>query len=147
MAELLYNAAKLLELGQAMSEYGQTLNASIRCIHQLIQEADAEISHEMNAAAGGVGGWGLDSNAQTYEQDRRRLIEQLDLLRSKAREYEAARDSLLHLMASSNGDDAQNAKTSLKRLAEALEGYYGVQLLEIGDDADDATQKVLVKKR
>ena len=60
MAESGIRAAELLELGKAMSDYGQVLDQGVSRAHRIIEEADASVAKAMREAVDGAGGWGLD---------------------------------------------------------------------------------------
>ena len=59
------------------------------------------------------------------------MVELLGQLEAAARRYREARDNLLPVTSNDAGsEDCFAARASLERLAEALEEYYGVRLLE-----------------
>ena len=131
MAESGNRAAELLELGKAMSDYGQILDQTVSSAHRIIEEVDASIAWAMQDAADGTGGWGLDRESEDYQAKRRAMVELLGQLEAAARRYREARDNLLPVTSNDAGsEDCFAARAPLERLAEALEEYYGVRLLE-----------------
>lgn len=124
-------AAELLELGKVMSDYGQILDQAVSSAHRIIEEVDASVARAMQDAADGAGGWGLDRESEDYQAKRRAMAELLRQLEAAAGRYREARDNLLSVTSNDAGsEDCFAARASLERLAEALEAYYGVRLLE-----------------
>lgn len=131
MVESENRAAELLELGKAMSDYGQILDQAVSSAHRIIEEVDASVARAMQDAADGAGGWGLDRESEDYQAKRRAMAELLRQLEAAAGRYREARDNLLSVTSNDAGsEDCFAARASLERLAGALEAYYGVQLLE-----------------
>lgn len=147
MAESGIRAAELLELGKAMSDYGQVLDQGVSRAHRIIEEADASVAKAMREAADGAGGWGLDRESEDYQAKRRAIAESLVQLEAAAKRYWRARDNLLSIMSNGAGsEDCFAARSSLERLAGALEAYYGVQLLEESATEETSSQKVKTKR-
>lgn len=148
MPRLINNASKLIKLGEAMSDYGQMLDAATRGIKRILEDTDAELLRAMREAADGTDGWNLNPQENEYIAKRRAMVNALNDLNDAAKRYEAVKERIIHLIKnkSTNGD-CQKAKASLEKLAEVLESYYGVQLLEVTVEEDASTQKVLVKRR
>ena len=131
MVESGNRAAELLELGKAMSDYGQILDQAVSSAHRIIEEVDASVARAMQDAADGAGGWGLDRESEDYQAKRRAMAEVLRQLEAAAGRYREERDNLLSVTSNDAGsEDCFAARASLERLAEALEAYYGVRLLE-----------------
>lgn len=145
MPELTNKVELLFKLGKAMSDYGQMLNDVTKYLKSVLADTDVELFRVMQEAASGADGWSLNRQDNEYAAKRRAMISVLNDLNDAARRYEAIKERLIHLIEnkSANGD-CQKARASLERLAEALESYYGVQLLEIAvDDDDHNNQKTL----
>lgn len=124
-------AAELLELGKAMSDYGQILDQTVSNAHRIIEEVDESVTKAMQDAADGAGGWGLDRGSEDYQAQRRAMVESLGQLEAAARRYRETRDNFLSATSNDAGSEGCfAARASLERLAGALEAYYGVQLLE-----------------
>ena len=131
MAESGNRAAELLELGKAMSDYGQILDQTVSSAHRIIEEVDAGVAWAMQDATDGAGGWGLDRESEDYQAKRRAMIKFLRQLEAAVGRYREARDNLLSITSNGTGsEDCFAARASLERLAGALEAYYGVRLLE-----------------
>lgn len=148
MAESGNRAAELLELGKAMSDYGQILDQTVSSAHRIIEEVDASVARAMQDAADGAGGWSLDRKSEDYQVKRRAMTELLRQLEAGARRYWEARDNFLSVTSNDAGsEDCFAARASLERLAGALEAYYGVRLLEDAATEETSPQKVKTKRR
>lgn len=148
MVESENRAAELLELGKAMSDYGQILDQTVSSAHRIIEEADANVARAMQEAADGAGGWGLDRESENYPAERKAMAESLRRLEMAEGRYREARDNFLSAASDEAGSaDCLAARSSLERLAGALEAYYGVRLLEDAATEETSSQKVKTKKR
>lgn len=148
MAESGNKAAELLELGKAMSDYGQILDQAVSNAHRIIEEVDASVTKAIQDAADGAGGWGLDRESEDYQAQRRAMTKLLRQLEAAAGRYREARDNLLSITSNGAGsEDCFAARASLERLAGALEAYYGVRLLEDAATEETSSQKVKTKRR
>lgn len=148
MAESGNRAAELLELGKAMSDYGQILDQTVSSAYRIIEEVDASVAKAMQEAADGAGGWGLDRESENYSAERKAMAESLRQLEVAVGRYREARDNFLSAASNEAGsEDCFAARSSLERLAGALEAYYGVRLLEDAATEEAPSQKVKTKRR
>ncbi len=143
MAESRNIAAELYELGRAISDYGATLTQIVTKAYRIVEDIDAELDRAMKSAADMANGWGLDRESADYQVQRQAMAELYRQLEAASQKYREARYEFLS--ATSNGAGAHDcfkARSSLERLASALEAYFGVQLLEDSDAGKPPSQKL-----
>lgn len=141
------NTSKLLELGEAMSNYAQMLDGTTREIKKILVNTDSELIRTLQVVENYMNGWNLDCQESEFSTRKNAFAYTLNDLKQAAKQYEVVKEELLYLIgATSSESDCERARVSLGKLAEALESYYGVQLLETITTEEADAHKVLVKR-